>query len=106
MGEIYCIGMPMRGLHSFVVTDINRWKMCPVPPTAPFPYNDQSCWGIVPAWGYATVTESNVPGMPPDSLIWGYWPTSTSLTLLRLEPSDPEGHWVEVSSHRQQLMPI
>lgn len=38
--------------------------------------------------------------------MWGYWPTSTSPTLLRLERSDPEGHWVEYSSHRQQLMPI
>ncbi|KAA8643821.1 DUF2855 family protein [Aspergillus tanneri] len=85
---------------------LHWWKTYPVPPTVPSPYNDQSSWGIVPAWGYATVTESSVPGIPPDSFIWGYWPTSTSPTLLRLEPSDPEGHWVEVSSHRQQLMPI
>ncbi|KAF7126023.1 hypothetical protein CNMCM5793_002382 [Aspergillus hiratsukae] len=85
---------------------LHWWKTYPAPPTAPAPYNDQSSWGIVPAWGYATVTESNVPGITPDSLIWGYWPTSTSPTLLRLERSDPEGHWVEVSSHRQQLMPI
>ncbi|PLB41690.1 DUF2855 family protein [Aspergillus candidus] len=82
------------------------WKTYPVPHTAPAPYNDQSSWGIVPAWGYATVTESNVPGMIPGSLIWGYWPTSTSPTLLCLERSDPEGHWVEVSNHRQQLMPL
>ncbi|GFF44991.1 hypothetical protein IFM46972_07684 [Aspergillus udagawae] len=85
---------------------LHWWKTYPVPLTAPSPYNDQSLWGIVPAWGYATVTESNIPGITPDSLIWGYWPTSTSPTLLRLEPSEPEGHWVEVSSHRQQLMPI
>ncbi|GFF81012.1 hypothetical protein IFM60648_05897 [Aspergillus lentulus] len=85
---------------------LHWWKTYPVPPTAPAPYNDQSSWGIVPAWGYATVTESNVPGIPPDTQLWGYWPTSTSRTLLRLEPSEPEGHWVEVSSHRQQLMPI
>ncbi|KAL4977666.1 hypothetical protein BDW66DRAFT_158755 [Aspergillus desertorum] len=85
---------------------LHWWKTYPVPPTAPAPYNDQSSWGIVPAWGYATVAESNVPEISPDSLIWGYWPTSTSPTLLRLERSDPEGHWVEVSSHRQQLMPI
>ncbi|KAL4982229.1 hypothetical protein BDW68DRAFT_195538 [Aspergillus falconensis] len=85
---------------------LHWWKTYPVPPTAPAPYNDQSSWGIVPAWGYATVAESNIPEISPDSLIWGYWPTSTSPTLLRLERSDPEGHWVEVSSHRQQLMPI
>lgn len=83
-----------------------RWETYPVPHTAPPPYNDQASWGIVPAWGYATVTESSVPGIAPDSVIWGYWPTSTSPTLLRLEPSDLQGHWVEVSSHRQQLMPI
>ncbi|KAF4174566.1 hypothetical protein CNMCM8927_009016 [Aspergillus lentulus] len=85
---------------------LHWWKTYPVPPTAPAPYNDQSSWGIVPAWGYATVTESNVPGIPPDTHLWGYWPTSTSPTLLRFEPSEPEGHWVEVSSHRQQLMSI
>jgi hypothetical protein len=89
-----------------VLTDSYRWKTYPVPATAPSPYNDQSLWGIVPAWGYATVTESNVPGISPDSLIWGYWPTATSPALLRLEPSELEGRWVEVSSHRQQLMPI
>ncbi|KAH3004133.1 hypothetical protein KXV73_000820, partial [Aspergillus fumigatus] len=92
---IYCIGTPVAGLETY-----------PVPHTAPPPYNDQASWGIVPAWGYATVTESSVPGIAPDSVIWGYWPTSTSPTLLRLEPSDLQGHWVEVSSHRQQLMPI
>ncbi|KAF7128418.1 hypothetical protein CNMCM5793_003148 [Aspergillus hiratsukae] len=85
---------------------LHWWKTYPVRPTAPSPYNDQSSWGFVPAWGYASVTESNVSGITLDSLIWGYWPTSTSPTLLRLERSDPDGHWVEVSSHRQQLMPI
>ncbi|KAG2005193.1 hypothetical protein GB937_008889 [Aspergillus fischeri] len=85
---------------------LHWWKTYPVPPAAPSPYNNQSSWGIVPAWGYATVTESNVPGIPPGSFIWGYWPTSTSPTLLHLERSEPDGHWVEVSSHRQQLMPI
>lgn len=52
------------------------------------------------------MTESSVPEIPPDSFIWGYWPTSTSPTLLRLEPNEPAGHWAEVSRHRQQLMPI
>ena len=103
--EICYIGMRPRLMY-LPVTDSDRWKTYPVPPTAPAPYNDQSSWGIVPAWGYATVTESNVPGIIPGSLIWGYWPTSTSPTLLCLQRGDPEGHWVEVSSHRQQLMPI
>ncbi|PLN74647.1 hypothetical protein BDW42DRAFT_58249 [Aspergillus taichungensis] len=85
---------------------LHWWKTYPVPSTAPAPYNDQSSWGIVPAWGYATVTESNIPEIIPDSLLWGYWPTSTLPTLLCLERSDPEEHWVEVSNHRQQLMPL
>ncbi|RHZ50586.1 DUF2855 family protein [Aspergillus thermomutatus] len=85
---------------------LHWWKTYRVPPTAPSPYNDQSSWGIVPAWGYATITESSVPGITPGSILWGYWPTSTTPTLLRLEPGDLQGHWVEVSSHRQQLMPI
>ncbi|KAK1141700.1 hypothetical protein N8T08_008798 [Aspergillus melleus] len=85
---------------------LHWWKTYVVPATAPFPYDDQSSWGIVPAWGYATVTESNISGIQPNSIIWGYLPTSTSPTLLMLEPSDVEGHWVETSIHRQQLMPI
>ncbi|KAK9595456.1 hypothetical protein V6Z92_001966 [Aspergillus fumigatus] len=37
---------------------LHWWETYPVPHTAPPPYNDQASWGIVPAWGYATVTES------------------------------------------------
>ncbi|GAB1195846.1 hypothetical protein APSETT444_005111 [Aspergillus pseudonomiae] len=80
-----------------------RWDTYPVPSAAPAPYNDQSAWGIVPAWGYGTVLESTTD-IAPGSTLWGFWPTSGLPTDLTLIPGEPRGHWIEVSEHRQRLM--
>ncbi|KAF9884958.1 hypothetical protein FE257_000868 [Aspergillus nanangensis] len=85
---------------------LHWWKTYPLPSTTPAPYNDPSRWGIVPAWGYALVLQSNLPDIPSNSILWGYWPTATVPTMLHLEPGDPSGHWIEVSSHRKPLMPL
>ncbi len=42
--------------------------------------------------------------MPPGTVIWGFWPTSTSPTNLRLKATEPKGHWIEISDRRQKLM--
>ncbi|KAE8395283.1 hypothetical protein BDV23DRAFT_194900 [Aspergillus alliaceus] len=60
-------------------------------------------WGIVPAWGYATVLESTAD-IALGSTLWGFWPTSGLPTDLTLVPGKPSGHWIEVSEHRKQLM--
>lgn len=44
--------------------------------------------------------------MKPGTLLFGYWPTSAALTDLKLEPTAPSGHWVEISEHRQTLMAL
>ncbi|KAK6831914.1 hypothetical protein RU639_002821 [Aspergillus parasiticus] len=82
---------------------LHWWDTYPVPSEAPAPYNDQSAWGIVPAWGYATVLESTTD-IAPGSTLWGFWPTSGLPTELTLIPGQPRGHWIEVSKHRKRLM--
>jgi hypothetical protein len=82
-----------------------RWSTYPVSSTAPAPYNDSTAWGIVPAWGYASVVESTT-AIVPGTVIWGFWPTSSGYTDLKIQPSSSEGQWTEVSKHRSQLMTI
>jgi len=56
----------------------------------------------VPAWGYAVVTESTA-SIPTGTVVWGYWPTSATLTDLKLKAAEPKGHWIEISDHRQKI---
>ncbi|KAJ5222912.1 uncharacterized protein N7469_009152 [Penicillium citrinum] len=80
------------------------WDAYPVSPSYPAPYNDPSQWGIVPAWGFASIEESNIPELTPGTLLHGFWPTSSAPTDLKLQASEPSGNWVEISEHRLQLM--
>ncbi|KAL2821219.1 hypothetical protein BJX63DRAFT_443652 [Aspergillus granulosus] len=83
---------------------LNWWDAYPVPSNAPAPYNDRSAWGIVPAWGFATVLESAISDINSGTKIWGYWPASGHIIDLALTPGEPTNHWIEVSPHRQSLM--
>lgn len=88
-------------------TPLAWWTAYPIPPTAPPPYADPSSWGIVPAWGYATILESTLPSLPPNTHLWGYWPTTSHPTTLQLRAAPaPADHWIETSPHRQALMPL
>ena len=91
----------------FVVTELrnSRWDTYPVPTASPAPYNDNSSWGIVPAWGHAIVVESTTL-IPQGTVMWGFWPTSTVPTDLQLIATEPKGQWIEISDHRQKLMHI
>ncbi|KAJ5817246.1 hypothetical protein N7447_009479 [Penicillium robsamsonii] len=82
------------------------WDAYPVSEDYPAPYNDPAAWGIVPAWGYATVEETTIPELPKGTLLFGFWPTTNTPTDLKLKRGLPEGHWIETSDHRQQLMPL
>lgn len=82
----------------------NWWDTYPVPQNLPTPYNDQSRYGICPAWGYAEVVESQVAGIQAGELIWGFWPTSSLPVDLKLVPADIGGHWFEKSEGRNTLM--
>ena len=58
----------------------------------------------MPAWGFASIEESTIPELTPGTLLHGFWPTSSALTDLKLQASEPSGHWVEISEHRRPLM--
>ncbi|KAJ5209984.1 Protein of unknown function DUF2855 [Penicillium cf. griseofulvum] len=85
---------------------LHWWDTYPVSADYPAPYNDPSTWGIVPAWGYASVEETTIPELPKGTLLFGFWPTTSTPTDLKFKRGSPEGHWIETSDHRQQLMPL
>ena len=89
-------------------SDLHWWSTYPVPLSLPKPYNSSSTYGIVPAWGYGTIIASSIPDLQPNTLLWGYFPTSTLPILLFLKPSPGgvKGHWIEHSLHRENLMPL
>jgi hypothetical protein len=82
------------------------WDAYLVPTSAPAPYNNRQDRGIVAAWGYGRVTDSTIPSITPGSLLWGMWPTSSHAIDLKLQASQPAGHWKEVSEHREHLMTV
>ena len=71
---------------------LHWWDTYPVPLSLPAPYNDRDRYGIVGAWGYATILESSITSLVPGTLLRGYLPVSTLPTLLPLSPSGAKGH--------------
>ncbi|WP_018255498.1 DUF2855 family protein [Salinispora mooreana] len=57
-------------------------------------------WGIVPAWGFATVTESRAPVLPIDSRHFGYLPMSTHHVV---SPQPVAGGFVDTTPERDFL---
>lgn len=58
-------------------------------------------WGIIPVWGFATVTDSRVLGLAAGDRFYGYWPMASDAVLTpgRLRPHG----FNEVSPHREGL---
>lgn len=83
-----------------------RWDAYPVPEAAPAGYNDNTQWGIVSAWGFGIILESNISSLRPGTLLFGFWPMASAPVDLELQESDPQGHWVEVSKHRGKVMSV
>jgi NADPH:quinone reductase-like Zn-dependent oxidoreductase len=67
-----------------------------------FPAEDP--WVCVPAWGFATVTESQAEGVAVGERIWGFWPMATELVLQPARVS-PFG-FVDGAAHRRKLPAI
>ena len=44
--------------------------------------------------------------MKPGTLLHGFWPTTSTPTDLKLKASGANGLWIEISEHRQSLMPL
>ncbi|MDM0011029.1 DUF2855 family protein [Variovorax sp. J22P168] len=58
-------------------------------------------WGIVPVWGFATVTQSLHPGVAVGERLYGYFPMAASAVLTpdRLTPE----HFTDAAPHRSAL---
>jgi hypothetical protein len=61
----------------------------------------QEGWGLVPVWGFGTVSQSLCPGVAVGERLYGYWPMASSavLTPSRLTPAQ----FTESAPHRAEL---
>ncbi|KAM0704131.1 hypothetical protein Q7P35_008364 [Cladosporium inversicolor] len=79
------------------------WDAFPVSPFLPPPYNDTTTYGIVPVWGYAQILETQIAGLDVGMLLYGFWPSSTLPIDLQLTPTEPIGHYIDTTPHRQTM---
>ena len=63
--------------------------------------SEEDGWGSIPVWGFASVVQSQHPGVAVGERIYGYWPMSTSAVLSpdRLSPS----RFTDAAAHRAEL---
>jgi hypothetical protein len=71
---------------------MNYWQFFPT---------GEAGWGIVPVWGFGTVTQSLHPGVAVGERLYGYWPMASEATLQpdRLSP----GSFSDAAPHRAAL---
>jgi hypothetical protein len=64
---------------------------------------EQEGWGIVPAWGFAVVTESAGP-LEVGSRYYGFWPMATSVIVTpdRIQKIG----FIDAAPHRASLLPV
>jgi len=72
---------------------LGYWKLFPEP----------DGWGAIPAWGYATVTESQAPALAEGSRFFGLVPMGSELIV---RPAVAGPGFVDTSPHRAELSPI
>lgn len=74
---------------------MNYWRF--------YPTNDPA-WGVIPVWGFATVTESTVDAVPVGERVYGYFPMASSvvMTPVRINPAG----WSDGAPHRAELHPV
>ena len=64
----------------------------------------QDGWGIIPVWGFATVTQSQHPGVAVGEKLYGYYPMASSVVL---QPTKLKEHsFVDGAEHRAALHPV
>lgn len=68
-----------------------------------FPATDPA-FGVVPLWGYASVSESRHPDIAVGARFFGYWPSASHL---KLQPGPLKaGGFADMSAHRQGKAPV
>ncbi len=71
---------------------MNYWQFWPT---------GEEGWGIVPVWGFATVTQSLHPGVAVGERLYGYWPMASSAVL---QPDRlTEAGFTDAAPHRAGL---
>jgi hypothetical protein len=66
--------------------------------------SDDSAWGVIPVWGFATITESAHPGLKPGEKLYGYWPMADQ-AVLQADQITP-GSLIDAAPHRASLHPV
>ncbi len=76
--------------------NLGYWRFFPAP----------AGWGRIPAWGFARVVGSGVPGVAEGLRVYGYLPMSTHV-VMRLAPAARRPDvFVDRATHRADLSPI
>lgn len=71
---------------------IGYWKFFP---------DAEEGWGVVPVWGFATVTESRCDAVPVGTGVWGFLPMATDLVM---QPSRvTQAGFTDDAPHRREL---
>jgi hypothetical protein len=68
-----------------------------------FPSED-AAWGVIPVWGFATVTESANAALRVGEKLYGYWPMANQ-AVLQADQITP-GTLVDAAPHRAGLHPV
>jgi Protein of unknown function (DUF2855) len=74
---------------------MNYWSFFP---------SGEAGWGIIPVWGFATVTQSLHPGVAVGEKLYGYYPMASSVILEPIKLN--EKSFVDGASHRAELHPV
>ncbi|MCB2112874.1 MAG: DUF2855 family protein [Parvularculaceae bacterium] len=61
-------------------------------------------WGIIPAWGFADVMQSNCPEIPVGERLYGYFPMGTHLIMKPVNVA--ENRLMDGTDHRAGLPPV
>lgn len=87
------------------------YDIYPLPPSTPAPFADTSTYGRVPAWGYAEILDSTVPGVDVGMTVYGYLPIGTDAEVLNVEFATHRGEKMNdqllvTNPHRQHVWKI
>jgi hypothetical protein len=74
---------------------MNYWSFYP---------SGEAGWGIIPVWGFATVTASMNAGVAVGEKLYGYYPMANSVVLKPTKLNDRS--FVDGAEHRKELHPV
>lgn len=86
--------------YGAVGEQIGYWRF--FPPT--LEADDHTRWGMIPVWGFATVTASEHADIQVGERVYGYLPMATEWVMRPGQVS--AGRWVDTSAHRADLPPV